>query len=442
MLSARKEGNIGSIFANSFKGELPVRYADLKKEISPKDPSVIQNAWVRLESSFEKEAPQIKALGSKIIPQVNYQDILNGEFPSNMKDEIKKRGCVVVRGIVPTEVAEGYKQQVLDYIAAHPGQIPGFPEHDQQVWELYWSKAQVEARSHPHFVQTTTALNKLWNAQEDSLVDLETNLTYCDRLRIRKPNDESFVLREHIDGGSVERWEDSSYRKCFSNILAGEWEKHDSYDVANRLDAKMQLYDAPGGCEMFRTFQGWLALSNSNSGCGSLRVCPLVKETTAAIIMRPLLQDILETSSMGGAYPGTQIDIDPVMLPQVTDICVSIPDVSPGDAVFWHCDLVHAVDSKCLQSNDASVFYIPATPLCNINTSYVRRQRETFRLGLTPPDFPGNNAEKDFDDRAKPEDLSKLGKLGMGFERIEPKHKLTKGAQAAVDKHNHVLNFD
>ncbi|PVU86644.1 hypothetical protein BB559_006461, partial [Furculomyces boomerangus] len=132
MLSARKEGNIGSIFANSFKGELPVRYADLKKEISPKDPSVIQNAWVRLESSFEKEAPQIKALGSKIIPQVNYQDILNGEFPSNMKDEIKKRGCVVVRGIVPTEVAEGYKQQVLDYIAAHPGQIPGFPEHDQQ----------------------------------------------------------------------------------------------------------------------------------------------------------------------------------------------------------------------------------------------------------------------------------------------------------------------
>ncbi|OMJ20856.1 hypothetical protein AYI69_g6058 [Smittium culicis] len=442
MLSARKEGTIGSIFATSFKGELPSRFAQLKKEIAPSDPSVMHDAWQRLECVFQEEAPKIKAMGSKIIPQVNFKDIIDGNFPSDMKEEIKKRGCVVIRGVVSEDVANGYKQQVLDYIAAHPGEIPGFPDNDPQVWELYWSKAQVEARSNPNFLQTTTALNRLWYAEDDSKVDLETNLTYCDRLRIRKPGDESFKLREHLDGGSVERWEDDNYRKCFSEILAGEWEKHDSYNVTHRLDAKMQLYDAPGGCEMFRTFQGWLSLSTAKSGCGSIRFCPLVKETTSAIIMRPLLQDLLETPSLGGAYPGTQIDIDPILLPQIADICVPVPDIHPGDAVFWHCDLVHAVDLKCEQPTDSSVFYIPATPLCNINASYVKKQRETFRLGLTPPDFPGNNAEKDFADRATPSDLSELGRLGMGFERLDPKHKLTKGALAAIDEYNRTLGFN
>ncbi|PVU84657.1 hypothetical protein BB560_007295 [Smittium megazygosporum] len=157
--------------------------------------------------------------------------------------------------------------------------------------------------------------------------------------------------------------------------------------------------------------------------------------------MRPLLQDIIHTSSMGGAYPGTQIDIDPKLLSQITSICVPIPDVSPGDAVFWHCDMVHAVDEKCTQQTDSSVFYIPSTPLCKINTSYIIKQKHTFDLGLTPPDFPGNNAEQDFADRATPADLSHLGKLGMGYERIQTRPGMTKGAIAAVQEYNHALNL-
>ncbi|PVU84502.1 hypothetical protein BB560_007333 [Smittium megazygosporum] len=435
---ARKQGNIGSIFASSFKGELPERYIQLKKDISPSDPSAIPKAWERLEQAFEREAPNVT---TQCIPQVEFQSIKNGEFPDEIKHELMKRGCVVVKGVVPVDTAVGYKQQVLDYITAHGGNIPGFPEHDQQVWELYWSKAQVEARSHPNFIQTAAALNRLWHADENAKVDLGTNLTYCDRLRIRKPGDSSFKLREHLDGGSTERWEDECYRKCYSDILNGQWENHDAFDATHRLDAKMQMYDAPGGCEMFRTFQGWLALSSVKSGCGSLRLCPLIKETTAAIIMRPLLQDIIHTSSMGGAYPGTQIDIDPKLLSQITSICVPIPDVSPGDAVFWHCDMVHAVDEKCTQQTDSSVFYIPSTPLCKINTSYIIKQKHTFDLGLTPPDFPGNNAEQDFADRATPADLSHLGKLGMGYERIQTRPGMTKGAIAAVQEYNHALNL-
>lgn len=60
-------------------------------------------------------------------------------------------------------------------------------------------------RSHPNFVAVTRALNNLWSAAPGSLIDFDNSVTYCDRLRIRKPGDSSFKLGEHMDGGSVER---------------------------------------------------------------------------------------------------------------------------------------------------------------------------------------------------------------------------------------------
>lgn len=44
---------------------------------------------------------------------------------------------------------------------------------------------------------------------------------------------------------------------------------------------------------MFRSFQGWVSLSDVESpGGGTLKVCPLMKETTSYFIMRPLLDDL------------------------------------------------------------------------------------------------------------------------------------------------------
>jgi hypothetical protein len=51
----------------------------------------------------------------------------------------------------------------------------------------------------------SNALNNIWHASEEAAIDLSTNVTYCDRLRIRQPGDTSFALGEHVDGGSVER---------------------------------------------------------------------------------------------------------------------------------------------------------------------------------------------------------------------------------------------
>jgi hypothetical protein len=47
---------------------------------------------------------------------------------------------------------------------------------------------------------------------------------------------------------------------------------------------------------MFRSFQGWVSLSDVQSpGGGTLKVCPLIKETTSYIMMRPLLDDLKDS---------------------------------------------------------------------------------------------------------------------------------------------------
>jgi hypothetical protein len=78
-------------------------------------------------------------------------------------------------------------------------------------------------------------------------VDLSTPISYFDRLRIRTPGDTSFTLGPHIDGGSIERWEDKAFRRVWSKVLEGgsKWKQHDPFDASPRLDANQDLYNAP-----------------------------------------------------------------------------------------------------------------------------------------------------------------------------------------------------
>lgn len=125
MHSVKKAGDIFSAFAVGVKDELPARYRDLKNELRPQS---IQAAWDRLINVYEKESEMIQQLGSKAIPEINFKDLQanNGTFPEETLKAIQKSGCIVVRGVFEREEALGYKQQVRDYIAAHPG-ISGFP---------------------------------------------------------------------------------------------------------------------------------------------------------------------------------------------------------------------------------------------------------------------------------------------------------------------------
>lgn len=100
-------------------------------------------------------------------------------------------------------------------------------------------------------MNTQKFLLSLWHASDPSSaseVSLSTPISYFDRLRIRQPGDSKFALGPHVDGGSIERWEDPSYRSCYKNILnsgaKSNWRDHDPFDVSPRLHANQDMYNA------------------------------------------------------------------------------------------------------------------------------------------------------------------------------------------------------
>lgn len=192
------------------------------------------------------------------------------------------------------------------------------------------------------------------------LISTSHPLSYADRLRIRQPSDTGFALGPHIDGGSVERWEENGYGLggVYDAIFRGDWESYDPWEMTSRIPVKSDLYNGAGGCSMYRMFQGWLAMSEAGAGEGHLMVCPMVREATAYLLLRPFfapkrgvdesryleadnwaLEDPV-SSSLQGAVPANGQELNKVLHPhlRLEDTMVHVPRVRPGDYVAWHCD--------------------------------------------------------------------------------------------------------
>ena len=170
-----------------------------------------------------------------------------------------------------------------------------------------------------------------------------------------------------------------------------------------------------------------MALSSIGTGPdkGTLLLLPLLREATSFLMLRPFLEDV-PAADFCGAYPGKGQELNSRWHSKLLTGLVPIPAMEPGDMVFWHPDLVHAVQSTHLGNEDSSVFYIPAFPKCPLNDAYVQRQAHLFLSGRTPPDFPSNDSEVDFVDRATIDDLSPLGREMMGLSSEALKNRRSK----------------
>lgn len=243
-----------------------------------------------------------------------------------------------------------------------------FPPDNPAVFELYWSPAQVKARAHPNVLATQKYLMSLWNSNDPSaMISTRHPVSYADRVRIRQPGDAGFALGPHCDGGSVERWEPDGYGRghVYDKIFSGDWENYDAWESSGRLSAVADLYGAAGGCSMFRMFQGWLSMSDTEPGEGTLMVNPLLQLSTAYVLLRPFFTPIrpsankdfgesdteflhednwvLEpnsTSEIQGAGLGLCQEMNSVLHPhlELSNTMVHVPPHGPGDFIAWHCD--------------------------------------------------------------------------------------------------------
>jgi hypothetical protein len=401
---AKKEGDISSVFV-SLSGAapkpLPSRFAVTKTNLIAGREEVIQESWHRLLKELRQEIEIIKSGGNSLIPQIEFKDI--GKPNEEFSRQHKARGVAVIRGVVDTDLALTWKKDIHDYIRQNP-QTKAFPTDKPAVFELYWSTSQVQARAHPNLLRAQKYLMSHWHSdREGSLLSIQHPVTYADRLRIRQPGDVGFALGPHIDGGSCERWEQEGYGRggVYNKVFQGDWENIDPFESSCRLPVVSDLYNGAGACSMFRMYQGWLSMSHTGPGEGTLLVNLLFRHATAYYLLRPFFApkkryngagflsannwelDIKQGSELQGASLGHTQELNEVLHPHLDlkNTMVHVPLVNPGDYIAWHCDTIHAVDSIHAGSTDSSVMYIPTCPLTETNAEYLVRQREAFNAG-------------------------------------------------------------
>ncbi|VUC31179.1 unnamed protein product [Clonostachys rosea] len=438
---------------------LDQRFSVLKQSlVKPQNKDKVIESYARLLKVLKAEVDYIEKHGPSMVPEIDFAEVQkNGSrLPDKFADLVRERGCVILRNVVSQDQAIKWEASLKDYVERHPG-VGGHPKHRPAAWNVFWTQAQMEMRTHPSVLEAMTSVSRLWHVSDPSTpIDLDSQVVYPDRIRIRYPSNDlgQFPLEPHLDSGAIERWEDEENRKNYQAIFDGNWQNWDGWLADHRVEAKSDLYQTGLSCSTWRSLQGWLSLSHTNTGEGTLRLFPSLKLSVAYIMLRPLFHtgeycDTLPT--FPGAKPGKTQFFPTVEHHPDLDIeraIIGIPPVRPGDYVFWHCDLVHGVDPTNPGRFDSSVSYNACNPLTPYNVASLLRTRETFKQGKVPADFARGHGswemEYQHEDCGARVDniLSKPGLQAMGFEKFdEDEEGLTSGQRAVREFANETLGL-
>ena len=364
-----------------------------------------------------------KARGETVWPVVDYADIAAGTVPAATLDKLHRRGCLVVRGHFPREQALAWDRAIVDYVENNrffetyrgPGDdFFGSVGSKPEIYPIYWSSAQMEARQSDRMARVQAFLNRQWRSESDGVrwFDPERDSLYPDRIRRRPPGADSGGLGTHLDPGTLDLWMTRAYQQAFRHLFDGTVEQYDPWDAAHRTAGPQ--YPSSTMCSVFRTFQGWTALSDMDHDQGVLHTVP-IPEAMAYLMLRPLLPDVPD-DDMCGVTVGHVFPANERWHPLLLQAVAGIPDVRAGDSVWWHCDMVHGVDPVTDQKGWGNVMYIPAAPWCPRNEAYAADVREAFATGSSPSDFPAEHYERTWPDRFPAERLNRTGRRGLGLE--------------------------
>jgi hypothetical protein len=385
----------------------------------------VEEVFAAVEARVGERVAEIedaKRRGETIWPVVEYADIAAGTVSDDAREHLHRRGCVVIRGHFEREQALAWDKDIVDYVERNrffenyrgPGDdFFGSVGSRPEIYPVYWSRAQMEARQSDRMARVQSFLNRLWNYESDGVqwFDPDRDSLYPDRIRRRPPGASSGGLGTHIDVGTLDLWMTSAYQQAFRHLFDGSVEEYDPWDAAHRTSGPQ--YPSSTMCSVFRTFQGWTALSDMAHDQGVLFTIP-IPEAMAYMMLRPLLPDVPE-DDMCGVTVGQVFPVNETWHPLLVRAISGIPDVSAGDTVWWHADVVHGVAPVEDQQGWGNVMYIPAAPWCPRNEEYAASVREAFLNGDSPSDFPEEHYERSWPDRFQPEHLNETGRRGLGM---------------------------
>lgn len=395
----------------------------LKKQIGDVD-ALFKQVCDKIETELAAAREEEKINGSAW-PEISQADLQQGNVSPELIAQIKRRGCLVVRQTFARDEALAMDKGVLDYLDNNqfdeiyrgPGDnfFGTLEASKPEIYPIYWSESQMKARQSEQIASIQSFLNRLWKFEGDNgaWFDPDVSVIYPDRIRRRLPGTTSNGLGAHTDSGALERWLLPEYQKVFEKIFTNQFDQYDPWDAAHRPEVNEYSVDYTTKCSVFRTFQGWTALSDMSLNQGLLHVVP-VPEAMAYILLRPLLDDVPE-DELCGVTPGHVLPISEQWHPHLIKGLCSIPELQAGDSVWWHCDVIHSVAPVEDQKGWGNVMYIPAAPMCPKNKKYAEQIQSSLKDGLSPPDFPLEHYEQDWQGRFTFDMLNSIGKKGMGL---------------------------
>ena len=403
--------------------EIQNRIISEKIKLRKKSKNFVNN-FKKIEKYIQKEVAIIKESKDSIIPEIEFEDI-SIKDQTIIKDKVFKRGCVIIRNVFDKKKVRELNEDLDKYVMENnyfedqkkkigiDKYFSDLKSGKPQIFGLYWSKAQSEIRHSKEMETVKKWLNNLWNYNYEgkNIFDPNRELIYADRVRRREPGDDTLGLSPHCDAGSIERWTDKAYQKIYNDIFSDNFENFNPYDAKYR-DETIE-FESPAVAHVFRTFQGWTALTEQGPNDGTLQLIPIVKGMSY-VLTRALLDDVPE-NELCGSKAGKALSINEKYHSLLLEGLVSIPKMKPGDTIWWHPDVVHAVEEKHQGKNYSNVIYVGATPYCKKNIDYIKKQSKKFIEGKSPPDFAPEDYEVNYKGRVKVNDLSELAKKQLGL---------------------------
>ncbi len=369
-----------------------------------------------------EEIAAAKAEDREVWPVINYSDIAAGTVSTDDLALLHRRGCVVVRGNFPRQRALDWDQGIVDYVERNrffedyrgPGDdFFGSVGSKPEIYPIYWSQAQMEARQSEEMARVQQFLDQQWISESEGTrwFDPTCGAIYPDRIRRRPPGTNSAGLGAHLDSGTLDLWMTPASQRAFRHLFDGTVEQYDPWDAAHRTAGTQ--YRGTTMCSAFRTFQGWTALSDMDHDQGVLHAVPIA-DAMAYVLLRPLLADVPDDDMCGVAL-NQVLPITERWHSLLLAASSGIPDVRAGDTVWWHSDMIHSVAPVADQQGWGNVMYIPAAPWCPRNDTYAESVRHAFLTGSSPTDFPEEHYERTWSNRFTIDDLNEIGRRGLGL---------------------------
>ena len=406
--------------------DVPAAVLRSQRELRQSVPG-LAHRYARLSEQLRDEVSMVRAeqAAGGAVPEISYAQITGGTVAPKTIAHIKRRGCMVVRGVFDAHQASDWNEQIGRYLddnhylerakekAGIDKYFSTLASGRPQIYGVYWSKPQMMARQAEAMANTRAFLNRLWTYEKNGVrfFDPDRQTNYADRVRRREPGDATLGLSPHSDGGSVERWCEPTFHHLYREVLQGDPLAFDPFDADGRTQTRE--IPSPAVCSAFRTFQGWTALTRQGPGDGTLRLVPIAK-TMPWMLLRALQADVPD-GELCGALPGRALSASSQWHNDLLEALVSIPQMEPGDTIWWHSDIIHAVEDEHKGKGYSNVIYIGAAPWCDKNEAFAKRQAQAFLEGRSSPDFAPEDYEVDFTGRTLESDLSPLGRRQMGL---------------------------